>query len=1209
MILSRRGVVLLFSVLIFSIILNKALAAEPLPGFVMDGTLIEQINSRVSSQSTTTFSAPAATTGVGDSCSNIDFEGVGDLSAIPTFDGIASPNWLGLIDFDAGGSGNFAYEPSPSTIAFWLGGATGTGSSRDIVFQDAPVKKVSFYFASFVNIQVKAYNAAGDIVASAVGTANWNQGPGGDPNGNFNKWDPISVESAKNDIVKINVTGAVNQTGIDNLEVCRGISISSIEFTQAIQDLQTVDELTADLAADGEPPVPIVAGKPGYMRLYFEEVQTTTELDITSVLNGVSVTSRVTVQPGCTPAQQRDGVSGCQSYDRYFLPPSGSWDAEIEVKDTTGIILEQHSFTIKSRDAEPLVLGAVKVCDTRNSSGAWQCADNYKLRLDALVPLLRKIAPTHSVTVVDTNETVRRDISTINVDSNGNGVIDQGPPDWEDAPWWNFVTRDVDSYFGLFDLARDALGLEDRRYFGIARTAVGMQTVILGKASGIPSRGAVSLSTAFDRGVDVSADTVAHETGHMLGRRHTNTDIPMADCSLAGDPQPNWPYSDNRLRSGSGANTVVETGFDVATRSPVPGATNYEIMSYCIPVWISSFTYNGILINALDKPFTAAATTSTAELGEYWLISGVIDETKAVLDPLYQLSTFGTADSQTGTHAIDLVDANGNVLFTRFFTPIAPEARVSNGNGEPPSQATFSQLIPVDTSAVRIVVRNLDGQTLAEKVLGGAPPVVTIAFPTGGEDLSGINTISWFSSDADGGTPRYWVQYSADNGASGKWQTLGKDLIDPSLTIDFDSIPGTSGRSRIRVLATDGTNASSSISAAFSVAKKPPTAKILFPDKGHVFRKNDLVYLQGSGNDAEDGNLDHIGMHWSSNLDGDLGNGETLPIANLKPGKHILTLSATDKDNNVSLDRVDVVIADQGPNLDLLVEPLDSLPTTCVRVTMNGEAGSVPLSKSDYSLDGGETYTEVPVGALPHSFIVPGSGFFHLIARVFDVSGQAEVKDQRFFTDAPCANANEPPVANAGEDQTVECALPGGAMVTLDGSGSSDPDGDPLTYTWSGSFGTVNGVSPTVQLPLGTHTINLLVEDGNGGQSNDQVNITVGDATPPQINLIDASPSLLWPPDHTMRPVSVNVEATDICDVEPTCSLTSVLSNESNNAQGDGNTEVDIIVDGFSLQLRAERSGRGDQRVYSINTQCTDKSGNSSSAMSSVIVPHSAADF
>ena len=87
-----------------------------------------------------------------------------------------------------------------------------------------------------------------------------------------------------------------------------------------------------------------------------------------------------------------------------------------------------------------------------------------------------------------------------------------------------------------------------------------------------------------------------------------------------------------------------------------------------------------------------------------------------------------------------------------------------------------------------------------------------------------------------------------------------------------------------------------------------------------------------------------------------------------------------------------------------------------------------------------------------------------------------------------------PPVADAGPDQLVTVAPGGTAMVTLDGSGSSDPDGHPLIFTWTNSFGTAMGVMPTVSLPAGVHIITLTVDDGKGGTDTDTVEITVNQA-------------------------------------------------------------------------------------------------------------------
>lgn len=85
-----------------------------------------------------------------------------------------------------------------------------------------------------------------------------------------------------------------------------------------------------------------------------------------------------------------------------------------------------------------------------------------------------------------------------------------------------------------------------------------------------------------------------------------------------------------------------------------------------------------------------------------------------------------------------------------------------------------------------------------------------------------------------------------------------------------------------------------------------------------------------------------------------------------------------------------------------------------------------------------------------------------------------------------------PPVADAGPDQTVLTIPPATtAMVTLDGSGSHDPDGDLLTYNWTWDGNTACGVSPTVELPPGTTTIALVVNDGQLDSEPDTVDITV----------------------------------------------------------------------------------------------------------------------
>ncbi|MFX0211464.1 MAG: PKD domain-containing protein, partial [Candidatus Hodarchaeota archaeon] len=209
------------------------------------------------------------------------------------------------------------------------------------------------------------------------------------------------------------------------------------------------------------------------------------------------------------------------------------------------------------------------------------------------------------------------------------------------------------------------------------------------------------------------------------------------------------------------------------------------------------------------------------------------------------------------------------------------------------------------------------------------------------------------------------------------------------------------------------------------------------------------------------------------------------------------------------------------------------------------------------------------------------------------------------------AAINKPPIANAGPDQVVEQETHAGTQVTLDGSGSFDPDGDLLTYQWTWTGGTSTEVNPTFVFPLGTHTVTLTVSDGEF-IATDIVGITVQDTIPPEITVI-SEPIVLWPPNHKYHTIEISdfiSSVTDICDISVGIDdiiITSVSSDEPENAkgEGDGNTWNDIIiVDSQTVDLRAERQGDGNGRVYTINFEVTDVSGNTATGSFQVWVPH-----
>lgn len=101
------------------------------------------------------------------------------------------------------------------------------------------------------------------------------------------------------------------------------------------------------------------------------------------------------------------------------------------------------------------------------------------------------------------------------------------------------------------------------------------------------------------------------------------------------------------------------------------------------------------------------------------------------------------------------------------------------------------------------------------------------------------------------------------------------------------------------------------------------------------------------------------------------------------------------------------------------------------------------------------------------------------------------------------------------------------------------------------------------------------------------------------INGATANPSVLWPPNGQLVNVSIGYTATDTCGAAAapvTCSL-SIASNEGSSADWS-------VVDAHDVKLRAERSGGGGDRTYTVTITCSDTAGASSNAAVTVTVPH-----
>jgi hypothetical protein len=112
------------------------------------------------------------------------------------------------------------------------------------------------------------------------------------------------------------------------------------------------------------------------------------------------------------------------------------------------------------------------------------------------------------------------------------------------------------------------------------------------------------------------------------------------------------------------------------------------------------------------------------------------------------------------------------------------------------------------------------------------------------------------------------------------------------------------------------------------------------------------------------------------------------------------------------------------------------------------------------------------------------------------------------------------------------------------------------------------------------------------------------DKTPPTLAGLPAPGCTLWPPNHRLVQVAT-VTATDgLSGLVPGSLVLTATSNEPGNGGGDGDMAPDIVINGSTIQLRAERSGQGTGRLYTVTAAATDVAGNLGSATAACAVPH-----
>ena len=261
----------------------------------------------------------------------------------------------------------------------------------------------------------------------------------------------------------------------------------------------------------------------------------------------------------------------------------------------------------------------------------------------------------------------------------------------------------------------------------------------------------------------------------------------------------------------------------------------------------------------------------------------------------------------------------------------------------------------------------------------------------------------------------------------------------------------------------------------------------------------ETVQLDGAKSKDKDGEI--VSYSWSLN-GAEKGTGETAEIT-LPVGEHTIVLTVTDNGGLSDTDEVEIMIK-EGPNRAPVADagPDQSLTDVArlgqLEVQLDASGSTDPdgtIESYSWTLEG----AEIATGIKPVVPLAVGNHLIELI--VTDEEGLSDSDQVSISISAP---ANQAPVADAGADQSLTDVEGQGQLeVQLDGSGSTDPDGNIQSFSWIQDGAEIaTGPNPVVSLPIGSHLLVLSVKDNEGMTDTDEVNILISAAPnePPVAN-------------------------------------------------------------------------------------------------------------
>ncbi len=463
--------------------------------------------------------------------------------------------------------------------------------------------------------------------------------------------------------------------------------------------------------------------------------------------------------------------------------------------------------------------------------------------------------------------------------------------------WWFWLNRtkrsDVKSW--VYFVHRNFFPLTNRpNHSGISNSIGGSVTIVSDKCLGPDT--------------NTQCGILAHELGHIfdLGDTYQSTGV---------TPQrsPNNPPQGDNTGTGNPVGTGTYSWFHHRFSLSAPDFIDF--MGAANTTWTDRVNWNYLRTQLLPTTNATAAEApdtlaEAAAADNFVIVQGQIRKNGAgEFTTCYTLTGAGLASAAgNGDYVIETLDANAAVLGSLSF---APNFRPTDSDVDLDA-ASFSYALPFSSAVRQLRIRSTAG-IFATRQVSAAAPVVSFTTNFGGQTLTGRQTVRWNGSDADGNALSYSLFYSPD----GQLQIpLALETTDTSYEWDTAETPAGSA-ARLTLTATDGVNATTIESGAFTVPNHPPNVVILTPAHLQQFKTGETVNLSASLYDVEDGWVFRPAFTWVSDLQGALGTGGQLAVNNLQAGAHRITATGADSQGARGSATITIIIrADSFSNLE-----------------------------------------------------------------------------------------------------------------------------------------------------------------------------------------------------------------------------------------------------------------------------------------------------